>query len=129
VEDATGEVGTMRKTMTFQEMLHAVAADNGSRVMQRAAALNRLAKAAPQIGGRMLAYEMKRRTLEHAIAKFPDRFSLSSVEHGGALVCVAYAGRIKLHLPTARLQAPTRSWLATERRRVVASVRRARIAA
>jgi len=119
----------MRRTKTFQDLLRDLEAENGTRVIHRAVALSRLAKIAPRLGGRALAYEMKRRTLEHAIAKFPGRFALSSVERGGALVCVAYAGRTKLHLPTGHLDAPTRGWLAGERARVAVAVRRARAAA
>lgn len=108
----------MRQTKTFQQILEATAETSSRRLADRARLASHTAKCARNLTSKRLAYGVKHAALEHGVAVFPDRFSLSGLEEDGRLARVQVSGRGCFHLPLAACGVETKGWIEKERGRI-----------
>lgn len=122
----------MNLRKTFSEILCEEAAANAQRVVGRAVLSNRVAKISRGARSRGVAYASKRRAVEHAIAKFPERCRFTGIEseiEGGVrdlgVVGLSFDFRNALHIPVKSLTAQSRAWLSSARKSALGEAHRA----
>lgn len=119
----------MTSRKTFAEILQDTAPASSKRLADRARLASHAAKCAGNLRSKRLAYAVKHATLEFAVAKFPERFTLGGLEEDGRLARMQYQNQMSFHLPVRELAAPTQEWMKGERARIVGAWRGGRVAA